>query len=279
MNTMNDNQELNINCDLAEKILSQFIHSEITRQGFSRAVVGLSGGIDSALSCFLAAKALGPENVLAVRMPYKTSSADSLEDAQRVIDASGVQSLTIPITEMVDLYISQFPDMDKMRKGNIMARQRMIILYDQSAVFKGLVVGTGNKTEILLGYTTLFGDSACALNPLGDLYKTQVRQLAREMGLPQSVIAKPPSADLWDGQTDEGELGFTYADVDHLLYQLVDQRFSPEECVEAGFSEAFVRSVVTRIRRNQFKRVMPPIAKLSGRTIGADFLYLRDWGT
>jgi NAD+ synthase len=279
MNTMNDNQELNINCDLAEKILSQFIHSEITRQGFSRAVVGLSGGIDSALSCFLAAKALGPENVLAVRMPYKTSSADSLEDAQRVIDASGVQSLTIPITEMVDPYISQFPDMDKMRKGNIMARQRMIILYDQSAVFKGLVVGTGNKTEILLGYTTLFGDSACALNPLGDLYKTQVRQLAREMGLPQSVIAKPPSADLWDGQTDEGELGFTYADVDHLLYQLVDQRFSPEECVEAGFSEAFVRSVVTRIRRNQFKRVMPPIAKLSGRTIGADFLYLRDWGT
>jgi NAD+ synthase len=279
MNTMNENQELNINCELAEKILSQFIHSEITRQGFSRAVVGLSGGIDSALSCFLAVKALGPENVLAVRMPYKTSSTDSLEDAQRVIDASGVQSLTIPITDMVDPYISQFPDMNKMRKGNIMARQRMILLYDQSAVFNGLVVGTGNKTEILLGYTTLFGDSACALNPLGDLYKTQVRQLAREMGLPQSVIAKPPSADLWDGQTDEGELGFTYADVDHLLYQLVDQRLSPEECVEAGFSEAFVRVVVTRIRRNQFKRVMPPIAKLSNRTIGADFLYLRDWGT
>jgi NAD+ synthase len=271
--------DLEINPVLAEQILTGFINSEITRQGFNRAVVGLSGGIDSALSCFLAARALGPENVLAVRMPYKTSSADSLEDAQRVIDASGVQTLTIPITDMVDPYINQFPDMEKMRKGNIMARQRMIILYDQSAVFKGLVVGTGNKTEILLGYSTLFGDSACALNPLGDLYKTQVRQLSQAMGIPQAVIAKPPSADLWNGQTDEGELGFTYAEVDRLLYRLVDQRFSPEECIEAGCSEAFVRTVVNRIRRNHFKMVMPPVAKLSNRTMGIDFLYLRDWGT
>jgi NAD+ synthase len=180
---------------------------------------------------------------------------------------------------MVDPLIQQFPDMDNMRKGNIMARQRMIVLYDQSSAWKGLVVGTGNKTEILLGYTTLFGDSACAINPLGDLYKTQVRELSRAMGVPEAILAKPPSADLWSGQTDEGELGFTYAEVDQLLYLLVDQRFSPEECIAAGFSDAFVNAVVRRVQRNQFKRVLPPIAKLSNRTVGYDFLYLRDWGT
>jgi len=141
------------------------------------------------------------------------------------------------------------------------------------------VIGTGNKTEILLGYTTLFGDAACALNPLGDLYKTQVRQLSRAIGVPEVIVAKPPSADLWLGQTDEGELGFTYAEVDQLLYLLVDQRYSPDECVAAGFAEKFVRLVIERVRRNHFKRVLPPIAKLSNRTIGYDFLYLRDWGT
>jgi NAD+ synthase len=271
--------DLTINTALARKILTGFVRTEITRMGFSRAVIGLSGGIDSALSCFLAAEALGPENVLAVRMPYKSSSADSLEDAQRVIDATGVQSMTVEITDMVEPLFARFPDMDNMRKGNIMARSRMIILYDQSAVYKGLVVGTGNKTEILLGYTTLFGDSANALNPIGDLYKTQVRQLSHDLGVPESVISKAPSADLWSGQTDEGELGFTYAEVDQLLCLLIDQRYTPEECVEAGFREPFVRTVVERIRRNHFKRILPPIAKLSNRTIGYDFLYLRDWGT
>ncbi len=271
--------ELAINVDLARKILTGFIRSEITRTGFSRAVIGLSGGIDSALSCYLAAEAMGPENVLAVRMPYRTSSADSLEDAQRVIESTGVQSLTVPITAMVDPLFEQFPGLDNMRKGNIMARMRMIILYDQSSAFQGLVVGTGNKTEILLGYTTLFGDSANALNPIGDLYKTQVRQLSRAMGVPESVIDKAPSADLWTGQTDEGELGFTYAEVDQLLYLLIDERYTPQECVEAGFAEPFVRTVVERVRRNHFKRILPPIAKLSNRTIGYDFLYLRDWGT
>jgi NAD+ synthase len=160
-----------------------------------------------------------------------------------------------------------------------MARARMIVLYDQSEAFNGLVVGTGNKTEILLGYSTLYGDAASALNPLGDLYKTQIRQLSRAMGVPEAILGKPPSADLWVGQTDEGELGFTYAEVDRLLYLLVDGRYSPEECVAAGFDEKFVQAVVRRIRRNHFKRVMPPIAKVSNRTIGYDFLYLRDWGT
>jgi NAD+ synthase len=271
--------DLTINADLARRILTGFLRTEITRAGFSRALVGLSGGIDSALSCYLAVEALGAANVLAVRMPYKNSSADSLEHAQMVIDQLGVSSVTIPITDMVEPLFQRDPDMSSMRRGNIMARARMIVLYDQSEVFKGLVVGTGNKTEILLGYTTLYGDSACALNPLGDLYKTQVRQLARAMGVPEVIIQKPPTADLWQGQTDEGELGFTYAEVDKLLYLLVDQRYSPQDCVEAGFAEEFVRKVVEKIRRNHFKRVLPPIAKLTNRTVGYDFLYLRDWGT
>ncbi len=271
--------DLSIDTELARTILTGFIHTEITRSGFSRAVLGLSGGLDSALTCYLAAEALGPENVLAVRMPYQTSSQDSLDHAQLVIDALGVQSLTIPITEMVDPLIQRFADMENRRKGNIMARQRMIILFDQSEAFKGLVTGTGNKTEILLGYSTLYGDSACAINPIGDLYKTQVRQLSKALGIPQPLIDKAPSADLWVGQTDEGELGFTYEEVDKLLYLLIDQRYKPEECVEAGFSEAFVHGVIQRVRKNQFKRVLPPIAKLSNRTMGYDFLYLRDWGT
>ena len=268
-----------INPDIACKILIGFIKSEITRAGFSKAVVGLSGGIDSSLSCALAAEALGPENVLAVRMPYRSSSPESLAHAQLLIDQLGVRSLTFEITAMVDPLLETMPDDAKVRRGNIMARARMVVLYDQSEAFKGLVVGTGNKTELLLGYTTLWGDSASALNPLGDLYKTQVRQLSRAMGIPNEIIDKAPSADLWLGQTDEGELGFTYEEVDKLLYLLVDQRYSSEECVEAGFDQTFVERVVARIRRNQFKRMLPPIAKLSNRTVGYDFLYLRDWGT
>lgn len=271
--------DLTINPDLVRTILTGFIHTELTRVGFSRAVIGLSGGLDSAVSCYLAAEALGPENVLAVRMPYKSSSPDSLEHAQQVIDALGVQSLTFEITEMVEPLFTHFPDTNPVRRGNAMARARMIVLYDQSEAFRGLVVGTSNKTEILLGYSTLYGDSACAINPLGDLYKTQLRQLAKALGVPEAIIAKPPSADLWSGQTDEGELGFTYAEVDRLLYLMVDQRYSIEDCIEVGFEPGFVNGVAQKIRRFHFKRLMPPIAKLSNRTIGYDFLYLRDWGT
>ena len=260
---MNKNTiDLNISTDLVRQTLTAFIRSEISGAGFERAVVGLSGGIDSALSCTLAAEALGPENVLGVRMPYRTSSQASLDDAQAVIDATGVQSLTIEITKMADSLIETIPDMDKIRRGNIMARCRMIVLYDQSAAFNGLVLGTGNKTEILLGYTTLFGDSACALNPVGDLYKTQVRQLARALDVPDAVINKAPSADLWAGQTDEDELGYTYAEVDRLFYLLIDQNLSADACVEAGFSAAMVTAVVKRVERNRFKSALPPIAKL-----------------
>ena len=271
--------DLTINTDTAQQILTGFIRTEITRAGFSRAVVNLSGGLDSSLSCYLAAEAMGAENVLAICLPYKSSTPDSGEHAKMVIEALGVQSITIPITDMADALINQFPDMSRIRQGNIMARVRMIVLYDQSEAFRGLPVGTGNKTEILLGYTTLYGDSASAINPLGDLYKTQVRQLGKAIGIPQVIQDKPPTADLWLGQTDEGELGFTYNEVDQLLYLLVDQRYRPEDCVEAGFTESFVRAVMERVRRNQFKRLMPPVAKLTNRTVGYDFLYLRDWGT
>jgi NAD+ synthase len=271
--------DLTINTDLALTILTGFIRSEITRVGFTRAVIGLSGGIDSALSCVLAARALGPENVVAIRLPYRSSSPDSLEHAQLLIDQLGVESKTVEITDMVEPYLVRDPQMSKQRKGNIMARQRMVVLYDQSEVLKGLVVGTSNKTEILLGYSTLWGDMASALNPIGDLYKTQLRQLSRALEIPDEIIDKPPSADLWKDQTDEGELGFTYEEVDRLLYLLVDQRYSAQDCVESGFDEQFVNVVMARVRRSQFKRMQPPIAKLSNRTVGYDFLYLRDWGT
>lgn len=272
-------RDLTINTDVAGTILTGFIRSELTRVGFTRGVVGLSGGIDSALSYALAVQALGAENVLAVRMPYKSSSPDSLEHAQQLIEQFKSPSETVEITGMVEPLFAQDPEMSKQRKGNIMARERMIVLYDRSEVFKGLVIGTSNKTEILLGYSTLWGDMASAVNPLGDLYKTQLRQLARAMQIPSPIVDKPPSADLWIGQTDEGELGFTYEQVDKLLFLLVDQRYSQQECIEEGFDENFVKAVITRMRRNQFKRMMPPIAKLSNRTIGYDFLYLRDWGT
>jgi NAD+ synthase len=271
--------DLTINTDVALQILTGFIRSEVTRAGFSRVILGLSGGLDSALSCTLAVKALGTENVLAVRMPYKSSSADSLEHAGLLIEQLGIPDKTIEITEMAEPLLKSDPQISKMRMGNIMARSRMIVLYDQSEVFKGLVLGTSNKTEILLGYSTLWGDMASAINPIGDLYKTQVRQLARALNIPSPIIEKAPSADLWNGQTDENELGFTYEEVDKLLYLLVDHRYSLQECVEEGFGEEFVHTVIARMRRNQFKRMMPPIAKLSNRTVGYDFLYLRDWGT
>jgi NAD+ synthase len=277
--TMPPSPSLEIDPELARRILTDFIRSEIHRAGFQRGVVAVSGGLDSAVSCLLAAQALGPENVLAMRMPFRTSAAESLEDAEAVIRATGVTARTFPITEAADPLLRLVPEGDRVRRGNILARLRMIVLYDQSAEFGGLVVGTGNKTEVLLGYTTLYGDSACALNPLGDLYKTQVRQLARHLGVPKAILAKPPSADLWPGQTDEGELGFTYADVDRLLFLLVDERRSPDEVVAAGFERSFVDGVLDRIRRTQYKRMQPPIAKLSNRTVGYDFLYMRDWGT
>jgi len=270
--------KLQMDAALVRKILVEFLRQEIGKVGLTRAVVGLSGGIDSALSCCLAAEALGAQNVLAIRMPYRASSPESLSHAQRVIDALGVPSDTVDITPMVEPLFERFPDITPLRQGNAMARARMIVLYDQSAAWKGLVVGTSNKTELLLGYGTLFGDMASAVNPLGDLYKTQVRQLAAAVGVPQPIIDKPPSADLWADQTDEGEMGLTYEQVDRLLYLLVDERYSLDEAVEAGFDRAYDERGWKMVRINSFKRRLPPIAKVSTRTVGVDFRYLRDWG-
>ncbi len=268
---------LAINTDIACTMLTAFIRDQIAKAGARGAVIGLSGGIDSALSAYLSVLALGAENVLAVRMPYKTSAQASLDDAQQVIEALGIPSLDVPITPMVDPLIAQFPDMDNVRKGNIMARMRMIVLYDQSAARGLLPMGTSNKTEFLLGYSTIYGDSGVALHPIADLYKTQVRQLSAALGVPQSILNKAPSADLWEGQTDEGELGFTYTDVDQVLYLLVDERYSVDEVIAEGFDAAFVEKVWRRVKANHFKRTMPNIAKISTRSIGHDFLYLRDY--
>lgn len=269
---------LAINTDLARRILVGFIRDEVAKSGMKRCVMGLSGGIDSALSAYLSAEALGAENVLVVRMPYKTSSQASLDDAQLVIDALGLPSLTIPITGMADALISQFPDMSNLRKGNIMARLRMVTLYDQSVSWGGLVMGTSNKTEFLLGYSTIYGDSGVALQPIADLYKAQVRQLSAALGIPQPILDKAPSADLWAGQTDEDELGFSYSAADQVLYLLVDERYTVEETAEeSGYSVDFVRKVWERVKANHYKRTMPNIAKVSRRTIGHDFLYLRDY--
>lgn len=271
--------DLAINPALVEEILVRFIRNEITRTGFRRAVFGLSGGIDSTVVAYLAARALGPENVLAVTMPYKTSSDETRDDSQAVIEALGVQSLNVPITAQIDAYFAAFSDVSQMRLANKCARERMTILYDQSAAFEGLVVGTSNKSELLLGYGTHFGDLASAINPIGDLYKSQLRHLAAHLGVPVSILTKAPSGDLWVGQTDEGELGFTYAEVDRLLVLLVDRRWQPPQLIEAGFAAEFVERVLRMIRRNQYKRRLPVIAKLTHRTVDRDFRYPRDWGT
>lgn len=269
---------LNINTDLARRILTGFIRDEIAKSGMSKCVMGLSGGIDSALSAYLSAEALGAENVLVVRMPYQTSSPESLEHAEEVINDLGLPSETIEITPMVQPLIDRFPDMSNVRAGNIMARTRMLTLYDQSVAWGGLVMGTSNKTEFLLGYSTIYGDSGVALHPIADLFKYQVRQLARAMGVPSSIVDKPPSADLWEGQTDEAELGFTYDDADTVLYLLVDERYTVEEAAEAsGFDVAFVHKIWERVKANHYKRTMPNIAKISKRTLGHDFLYLRNY--
>jgi NAD+ synthase len=270
---------LSLDADLVTQILTRFLRQELGRFGFTRAVMNLSGGLDSTTVCALAARALGPENVLALRLPYRTSSPDSLSDAQTVIDWLGVASETADITPMVDPLFQRFPDMTPLRRGNVMARARMIVLYDRTEAWGGLALGTSNKTELLLGYGTLFGDMASALNPLGDLYKTQERQLARHLGVPESILDKPPSADLWVGQTDEDELGFTYTEADQILYLLVDERYRPGEVVAEGFAPGLVQTVWGKVRSSQFKRRLPVVAKISRRTVGVDFRYARDWGS
>lgn len=255
---------MNLNYLSVETQLVDFLKKETRRIGINKAVIGLSGGVDSAVSAFLTVKALGPDNVLCVMMPYKTSSKSSLEDAQKVVKQLGVNSKVVDITAPVDSYINTLNDeISGLRKGNIMARMRMIVLYDESARTGSLVVGTSNKTELYLGYSTLFGDSACAINPLGDLYKTQIFELARHLNVPAEIINKKPSADLWEGQTDESEMGITYAEVDKLLHNKYEEEKSDYELEKMGFSKALIDKVNNMISRNEFKRLPPVAAKLN----------------
>ncbi len=277
--------ELAIDTDVARQAIAAFIRGQLRQAGFERAVLGLSGGIDSALVAYLAAEAIGPERLLCVMMPYRTSSPASRGDAESVVAELGCAGEVIEITGMVDGYFgrdgvvgesgSEGLEAAPLRRGNFMARMRMAVLYDRSVTWRGLVVGTGNKTEALIGYTTLFGDSACAFNPIGDLYKSQVRQLAAAIGVPEAIIRKAPSADLWPGQTDENEAGFSYPELDRLLFWRIDKRRSIDEVVAQGFERETVERVDRMVATSEFKRQVPPIAKLGPRTAGVDYLYPR----
>jgi NAD+ synthase len=267
--------ELAIDTDIARRVIGQFIRGQLGQAGFDRAVLGLSGGIDSALVAFLTAEAIGADKLLCVLMPYRTSSPASRADAEEVVRRLGAASEVVDISPMVDAFFAGKPDAADVRRGNYMARQRMAVLYDRSVTWGGLVVGTGNKTESLIGYTTLFGDSACAFNPIGDLYKSQVRQIAAAIGVPEEIITKAPSADLWPGQTDETEAGFSYPVLDRLLFWRIDKRRSIDEMEQLGFDRALVERVDRMVATSEFKRQVPPIAKLGPRTAGVDYLYPR----
>jgi NAD+ synthase len=277
--------ELAIDADVARRVTVGFIRNQLRQAGFDRALLGLSGGIDSALVAFLAAEAIGPERLLCVLMPFRASSAESVDDARTVVEHLGCASELVDISPMVDGYFGREPEpgaagidgleASQLRRGNFMARQRMCVLYDRSVTWGGLVVGTGNKTEALIGYTTLFGDSACAFNPIGDLYKSQVRQVAAAVGVPEQIIRKAPSADLWPGQTDEAEAGFTYPELDRLLFWMIDKRRTDEELAAMGFPETTVERVKRLVATSEFKRQVPPVAKLGPRTTGVDYLYPR----
>lgn len=268
---------LTLNSESVIQILTGFIEDCIHKTSVKKGIIGLSGGIDSSVSAALAVQALGADRVLGLIMPYKSSSSSSAADAEEFAGKLGISTEHFDISPMVDSFYNQDPGVDENRRGNTMARQRMSVLYDISARETGLVIGTSNKSEMLLGYGTIFGDLACAINPMGDLYKTQVRQLAEVLDIPDSIRNKAPTADLVTGQTDESDFGFTYDEVDKFLYLWVDQRYNEAELEDYGFDPAFISKVIKLVRRNHFKRIPPLIAKVSGRTIGHEFRYAWDW--
>ena len=254
--------KLDLNLKEVHSELVEFLRENFKKAGFSKAVLGLSGGIDSALVAYLLRDALGKENVLAIMMPYKSSNPDSLNHAKLVIEDLGINSKTIEITDMIDAYFKNEKEATSLRMGNKMARERMSILFDYSSKENALVIGTSNKTEIYLGYSTQFGDSACALNPIGDLYKTNIWDLSRYLKIPNELIEKKPSADLWEGQTDEQEMGLTYKEADQVLYRMLEENKKVEEVLAEGFNEDLVDNIVRRMNRSEYKRRMPLIAKI-----------------
>ena len=255
--------------------LVRFLENEVKKTGLQKVVVGLSGGLDSAVVAVLAQKAFG-DDLLCVKMPSQYSSQSSLDDADELCRDFSLKNITASITPMLEAYEAMNPDLDNLRKGNFSARMRMATLFDISARESALVLGTSNKSELMLGYGTLYGDLASALNPIGDLYKSEVFGLAEYLGVTQSIINKPPSADLWDGQSDEADLGYTYAQLDAAMKLYVDARLSREEVIAQGVDTKMLDMIIQRIFRNHFKRKMPVIAKLTSRTLGHDFNYPRD---
>ena len=254
--------KLDLNLKEVHSELVEFLRESFKKAGFSKAVLGLSGGIDSALVAYLLRDALGKENVLAIMMPYKSSNPDSLNHAKLVVEDLKINAKTIEITNMIDAYFKNEKEASSLRMGNKMARERMSILFDYSSKENALVVGTSNKTEIYLGYSTQFGDSACALNPIGDLYKTNIWDLSRYLKIPNELIEKKPSADLWEGQTDEQEMGLTYKEADQVLYRMLEENKTVKEILAEGFSKNLVDNILKRMNRSEYKRRMPLIAKI-----------------
>ena len=254
--------KLDLNLKEVHNELVEFLRENFKKAGFSKAVLGLSGGIDSALVAYLLRDALGKENVLAIMMPYKSSNPDSLNHAKLVVEDLKINAKTIEITDMIDAYFKNEKEASSLRMGNKMARERMSILFDYSSKENALVVGTSNKTEIYLGYSTQFGDSACALNPIGDLYKTNIWDLSRYLKIPNELIEKKPSADLWEGQTDEQEMGLTYKEADQVLYRMLEENKTVKEILAEGFSKDLVDNILRRMNRSEYKRRMPLIAKI-----------------
>ncbi|HOS92941.1 MAG TPA: NAD+ synthase [Armatimonadota bacterium] len=272
-----DHSVLAVNAALLTDWLVAFLRDEVTvRRPFRTVVVGVSGGVDSAVTAHLCARALDPANVLGVRMPYRTSSPDSLEHAQLVIEGLGIRSVTVDISDAVDGLLRSEPDASPLRRGNVMARMRMIVLFDQAAKHHAIPVGTGNKTERMLGYYTWHGDDAPPVNPLGDLLKTQVRALARHLGVPEAVVAKPPSADLVRGQTDEADIGVAYENADMILHYLL-QGYSAARLFEWGFCPADVHVVERRVNQTRWKRHLPATAMISSTAIGESHLRPTDY--